>query len=146
MPELERFVALLGLLSQRSYDLAGECISSGLKIFPQLGDEKGAFLSMASSLTSGSWRQVKSLFEAASRSLPKVEPSQRQRFLKLVDRLREAGANAPASMIEISSAMSELDKSMSGELLGLASASPMSRRRPCRRSSATRLPCSTGYR
>ena len=120
VPELERFVALLGLLSHRSYDLAGECISSGLKIFPQLGDEKGAFLSMASSLASGSWRQVKSLFEAASRSLPKVEPGQRQRFLELVDKLREAGANAPASMIEISSAMSELDKTTSGELLGLA--------------------------
>ena len=128
VPELERFVALLSQLSHRSYDLAAEAITAGLKIFPQLGEDKGAFLSMASSLAAGSWRQVKGLFEAASRSLPKVDPSHRMRFLELADRLREAGVSASESMIEVSAAMGEMDRSTSGEILGfaerLAGASP----------------------
>ena len=119
--ELERFVGFLNALSHRSYDLSVECLGLGLKIFPLLGDDKLAFISLGSSLLESSWRQVKSLFESTAKALPNIEPSQRVRFVNLADKLRESGTtNVSASMLEVSEALGQLDGEDHDRLLGLA--------------------------
>ena len=123
LPEIERFVAFLDALSRRSYDLASECLALGPRVFPVLGENKEAFVSLASSMLDTSWRQVKSLFEASARSLPKVDAEQRLRFLKLAERLGESGAaSVPASMLDVSSSLGRLDKDKHARLLELAEA------------------------
>ena len=121
VPELERFVAFLEALSRRSYDLSEECLALGQKIFPTLGDDKQPFLSLASSIAEKSWRQVKGFFEATSRSLPRIEASQRVRFLRLADHLlKSESINVPAVMLEVSQAMDRLDSTNHERLLELA--------------------------
>ena len=121
--ELERFVAFLDALSRRSYDLAMESVSFGQKVFPMLSDDKEAFIDLAMSLVDTNWRQAKSFFESAARSLPKVAPKQRIRFLKLLNQLLDSGAtNVPGMMIEVSESLAELDEADHEPVLELAEA------------------------
>ena len=121
VPELERFVAFLDALSHRSYDLSVECLTLGKKVFPLLGDDKEAFISLGSSLVETGWRQTKSFFEASAKALPRIEAGERLRFLKLADTLVSSGSsNVPAAMLEVSHSLSQLDGEEHGRLLGLA--------------------------
>ncbi|MDC0035055.1 hypothetical protein OAJ44_01665, partial [Chloroflexi bacterium] len=45
--QLESFANFLDALSHRSYDLSSECLTLGGQIFPLVGDDKDAFLSLA---------------------------------------------------------------------------------------------------
>lgn len=108
--DLERFVAFLEYVSRRSYDVATDCIVLSQRIFPALGENNEAFISLAYSVAEGGWRQVKNLFDATARSLPRVQASQRSRFIALSDALRESGVgNLPGAMLEVSQALWELD-------------------------------------
>ena len=119
--EMERFVAFLEGLSHKSYDMSSECLVLGQRVFPLVGDDKEAFISLASSLVDTGWRQVKSFFEAGSRSLPRVSSKERLRFLKLIEHLsRRGGVNIPAAMLEMSQSLARLDKEAHPRLLGLA--------------------------
>ena len=123
VPEIERFVAFLDTLSHRSYDLSVECLTLGQKVFPLLGDDKDAFISLGSSLAETSWRQVKGLFETATTALPSIAADQRLRYLKLVDRLSKSGtANVPIAMLEVSQALAQLDGDDHARVLELAEA------------------------
>jgi hypothetical protein len=123
MPELGRFVVFLESLSNRSYDLSMECLDLGQKVFPLLGESRDAFLSLVSSLAEANWRQVKGIFEATARSLPRIRADQRLRFLKLAGRLRESGcANVPIAMLEVSQSLEQLDEENQGQVLKLAEA------------------------
>lgn len=120
-PELERFVAFLDALSNRSYDLSAECLNLGQQLFPLLGEDRGAFISLATTLVETGWRDVKNFFDASSRSLPKVESSQRLRFLNLAERLvKNGGTNIPSTMLEMSQALSLLDSENHHRVLALA--------------------------
>ena len=48
--ELERFAGFLEALSHRSYELTSECLALGEDIFPLIGEDKDAFISLASTL------------------------------------------------------------------------------------------------
>ena len=119
--ELERFVAFLDALSHRSYDLSSECLTLGQKLFPLIGDDRSAFLSLASTLVETGWREVKSFFEAGSRALPRIESSQRLRFLQLAEQLvKNGGTNIPGVMLEVSEALSHVSSLDHHKILGLA--------------------------
>ena len=97
--ELERFAAFLDALSHRSYDLSYECLVLGEEIFPLVGDDKDAFLSLASTLVETGWREVKSFFEAGAKALPRIDSDQRLRFMELAENLvRNGGTNIPGTM------------------------------------------------
>ena len=120
-PELEQFVAFLDALSHRSYDLAAECLTLGQQLFPLIGEDRGAFISLASALVDTGWREVKSFFESGARALPRIESGQRLRFLKLAERLvKGGGTNIPMSMLEMSQSLAEIDKEAHGRVLGLS--------------------------
>ncbi len=123
VPELERFVAFLEALSRHSCDVSAECLALGRKVFPMLGDSdsKAAFLALGSTLTQTRWRQVKGLFEAASKALPRIDAGQRLRFLNLMDGLRRSGSpNVPAAMLDVSQALAEVNGQNHARLLELA--------------------------
>ena len=123
VPEVQRFVALLDTLSHRSYDLSLECLSLGQKVFRHLGDDKEAFIALASSLSETSWRQVKGMFEAASTALPNITADQRLRFLTLVDSLSKTGStNVPVAMLEVSQSLSNMGEVNHARVLDLAEA------------------------
>ena len=119
--ELERFVVFLDALSHRSYDLASECLSLGQQLFPIIGDDKGAFISLASTLVETAWREVKSFFEAASRALPRIDGSQRLRFLTMAESMVKKGStNMPSTMLEMSQALAQLDSEVHSHILNLS--------------------------
>ena len=120
-PELERFVAFLDSLSQRSYDLSTECLALGQQIFPLIGQDKTAFIGLATTLLDSGWREVKSFFESGAKALPKIDPDERFRFLKIAERLVQAGgANIPNVMLETSQALSEVETGVHAKILTLS--------------------------
>lgn len=120
-PELERFVSFLDALSHRSYDLAAECLALGQKIFPLIGDDKTAFIGLATALVDSGWREVKSFFESGAKALPKIDEDQRFRFLKIAERLvQSGGTNIPNVMLETSQALSEIDPQAHSRILTLS--------------------------
>ena len=119
--ELEKFASFIDLLSHRSYDLSSECLELGKNIFPLVGEDKEAFLSLATKLTETGWREVKSLFEVASKSLPKIALPQRLRFLVLTEKLAQSGgSNIPGTMMEVSEALSGIPEDHHDGILDLA--------------------------
>ena len=120
-PELERFVGFLDSLSHRSYDLSSECLTLGQELFPLIGEDRGAFISLASTLVETGWREVKSFFEAGSKALPKIDTGQRLRFLQLAEQLvKNGGTNIPTVMLEISQSLSRLDSDSHGPIMTYA--------------------------
>ena len=120
-PELQRFLAFLDALSHRSYDVSADCLTLAQRIFPLIGEDKGAFIALASSLAERSWREVKSFFEAGCKALPRIEVSQRLRFLKIAERLVEAGGpNIPIVMLETSQSLAQLAPETHARILTLS--------------------------
>ena len=77
-------------------------------------------IKLLSSLTQKRWRQVKSFFDAASRALPRIENTQRLRFLTISNELVcHGGTNIPAVMLEVSESLGELDQGYHSDLLDL---------------------------
>ena len=106
---LDSFVSFLEYISRRSYDVATDCLNLSLDIFPILGEADEEFIALASSTAETGWRQVKNLFDATARSLPRIQAGQRHRFITLADRLRASEiSNVPGTMLDMSHALSEL--------------------------------------
>lgn len=119
--ELERFAAFLDALAHRSYDLASECLALGTQIFPLIGEDKTAFITLASALVDSGWREVKSFFDAGAKALPKIDPEQRFRFLKIAeDLVHKGGSNIPGVMLETSQAFAEIDPELHSRVLALS--------------------------
>ena len=100
-PEMERFIRFIDILSQRSYDLATECLELSQGVFVQLGDSRDNFISLVTTLAdaNGNWREVKDAFAVGSRAVSRVERSQRGRFLSLAERLSRSGQGGVISFL-----------------------------------------------
>ena len=122
-PEMERFAKFLDALSHRSYDLASDCLTLGQQLFPMIGDDRTAFISMATALVDSGWREIKAFFESGARALPRIEGTQRMRFLKLSEQLvHSGGMNIPSVMLETSNALAQVDTHSHEQILGMAEA------------------------
>ena len=121
--ELERFAAFLEALSHRSFELTTECLALGEKIFPLIGEDKDAFISLASTLVESNWRELKSFFDAGSKALPRIDGGQRLRFLNMAERLvRGGGSNIPIVMLEVSQSLAKLESDHHEQVLSLSEA------------------------
>ena len=119
--ELERFASFLDALSNRSYDLSAECLNLGQQMFPLIGEDKGALISLASTLVETGWREVKGFFEAGSKVLPRIESGRRLHFLVLAEHLvKRGGANIHTVMVEMSQALAQLDQETHAHILDLS--------------------------
>jgi nitric oxide reductase NorD protein len=124
-PELERFIRFIDILSQRSYDLATECLELSQSVFPNLGDSRDSFISLVTTLAdaNGNWREVKDCFEVGARVVTRIERSQRSRFLALAERLSRSGEGGVIAFLrDGSQGVGELDQSAHPVVLTLAEA------------------------
>ena len=120
-PQLERFVSFLDSLSHRSYDLSSECLGLGQQIFPLMGEDKDAFIGLASTLVETGWREVKTFFDAGAKALPRIDPTERMRFLRLSEQLVKAGGtNVPMLMLDMSQSLAQVEREHHAGILGLA--------------------------
>ncbi len=119
-PELVRFTRVIEGLSHHSFDLAVECLGLAKDTFPRLRGDRDAFIALLSSLVDSNWRQVKGVFEVAPRVLQRVERSQGERFLRLTQRVAQAGGILPTLLTEASDALGELDRPAHATVLGMA--------------------------
>ena len=118
--ELERFAGFVNALAHRSYDLAQECLVLGQEIFPRLGESRGSFISLVSTVVDAGWREVRGCFEAGGRGLPRIEETQRTRFLALAERLSRSGHRGIARFLgEGAEGLSRLDSDVHPLLLTL---------------------------
>ncbi len=118
--ELERFAGFVNALAHRSYDLAQECLVLGQEVFPRLGESRGSFISLVSTVVDAGWREVRGCFEAGGRGLPRIEESQRTRFLALAERLSRSGHRGIARFLgEGAEGLSRLDSDVHPLLLTL---------------------------
>ena len=123
VPELERFTTFLGALSNRSYDMAAECLAASQEIFPLLGEDKRTFIRLGTSLTESTWRQVKGLFESSARALPNIQADQRTRFIRLAQGLHDAGTvNLPAAISAAGQALGQVESEHHEPIIGMAEA------------------------
>ena len=119
--ELERFAALVVALSQKSSDLATECLLIGQEVLPKLGEEGRALIGMGMALVETSWRDVRACFEGVPKVLANVQEDQQGRFLRLAERLARAGLpNLSSFLAEGSSALGKTNGGTQGYLLDLA--------------------------
>ncbi len=119
--ELARFAEFIDILAKHSYDLSSECLSLALRLFPLVGDDKTGFISLSLNLVETGWRQLKAFYDSSLKSLPKIDPSQRKRFLGLAERLHTSGVpNMPNTILEISQALQLINKREHGQLLDIA--------------------------
>ena len=122
-PELERFVSFLDVVSHRSYDLACECLHMSQEVFLHMGPDKDAFTSLATAMVEGGWREVKALFEAGAKAIPRVEKGQRGRFLRLAERLVEGGdITISTFVVESANALGQLEADTHPNILSLSEA------------------------
>ncbi len=97
--EFRRFAEFLEELSRRSYDMASDALTKSLQLFPKLGKDSGAFITLANTVASTSWRHTNPLFEAAQSSLPDLPTTHRVALISLVGRLASNDEVDPAKTI-----------------------------------------------
>ena len=121
--DVEVFAALIEGLSNKSYDMADECLTLGGQALSSMGSEREAFLSLCRTLTEISWREVKSCFEVVGKSLPQIEHSQRSRFLRLAEHLaQENSRETSAFLVSGSTALGNIKPPAQQHVLDLCEA------------------------
>ena len=119
--QLTRFVGFLDIVAKHSYDLSSECLTLSLRLIPLVGDDKDRFITLSLNLVETGWRQLKAFYDASLKALPRVEASQRKRFLDLSERLHISDIpNMPNTILEISHALQSLEKKDHSKLLDIA--------------------------
>ena len=122
-PELERFMAFIGAVAQRSYDLAQESMDLGLQVFPLMGENRDSFIAMMNAVTAGSWRAVRGAFAATVVALPRIDRSQRARFISMAERLARTDHHAiPSFLEEGSRSLAQIDSNVHLLILNMADA------------------------
>lgn len=130
LSELRELVGLIDTLSQKSYDLANECLVASDDVFAQVGHpDRKSFLSLGSMLAKNNWRDVKPYMENGARILVLLEGSQRSRFLTLAEKVATGqGVNVVSFLTDGANALGDINPTNHGQVLSMAeelsSASP----------------------
>ncbi len=97
--DVELYCSLIGIISNKSYDVATESLVLGQEVLSRMGRDREAFLSLLRALVDGSWREVKGCLEVVSKTLMPIEESLRGRFIRLAERLVRAGQRDTAAFL-----------------------------------------------
>ena len=120
--ELHGLVSLVDTLSQKSYDLANECLLASEELFSRVErPDRRSFLSLGSLLARNNWRDVKPYMEQGAHLLVRLEKSQRSRFLSLAEGIaRGPGVNVISFLMDGTAALGEIDPDSHSRTLGMA--------------------------
>ncbi len=97
--EFCRFGAFLESLSRRSYDMAGECLTGSLELFPKIAPDVDSFVALADQVTESSWRDVKGLFDFGGPALANVAGPHRGSLIALARRLASSGQSDVGALV-----------------------------------------------
>ena len=89
--DLDFFASVLEVLSNKSGDLACECLNEGTKLLVEMGKEKEAFLSLCRTVAEGSWREIRDVLGLTPGVLVHLQGDQRIRLFRLVEHLVRSG-------------------------------------------------------
>ncbi len=122
LDELEHLVGLVDTLSQKSFDLANECLVASEEVFSRVErPDRKSFLSLGELLAQSNWRDVKPYMENGARVLTRLDKSQRSRFLKLAEEIARAqGGNVVSFLMDGATALGEIDPASHARTLGMA--------------------------
>lgn len=119
--ELRQFVTFITNLSEKSYDLASECVVMSEHVLSNLTVNKGAFIALANTLVETNWRETRSYFEIVDKALSRIDPSQRLRYLNIVEYLVKGGMGHAATFLnETSEALSQLSQDSHSRIFSLS--------------------------
>lgn len=119
--EFVRFGSFLEKLSRRSYDAATDALTSSLLLFPRLGTEISAFISLAITLTDVAWREVTGLLDSVSQRLIATDSKQRSSALYMAEQLALTGHSAVGKFLDhVVAALGSMSAEHHGRLFDLA--------------------------
>lgn len=120
-PQIEKFISLLKIISNNSFDLASECLSISTNIFLTLGKNNGELIDLLPDIMESNLRELKGFLESCSKSLNKIDPNQRINFIKIAIKLMQNGQlNIPIHITEMAKSMNEIDREKHESILELA--------------------------
>lgn len=85
--DLETFSSIIEQLSQKSYDLAMECLTIGEKVLGSLGQNRAGFLSLCKALIDNHPQEIKGCLESVPISLASIDINIQRRLIDLSKRL-----------------------------------------------------------
>ena len=120
-PQIEKFISILKIISNNSFDLASDSLTISTNIFGILGKNNEEFLELLPNIMESNFRELKGFLEACSKSLNKIDSNERINFIKIVIKLMQNGEmNIPMHITEMSKSLNEIDKENHSSILNLA--------------------------
>ncbi|MEK7778216.1 MAG: hypothetical protein AAB303_06295, partial [Chloroflexota bacterium] len=119
--QLEQFVQVIKILSEKSPELATECLVLGQDMLPKIGEDRPAFLRLAQTVAQSNWREVKGCFDSVQKVTTHMGEKQRSRLLGLAAALAEGGMpNTPQRLSEGAVSLGRVEEDVQGFLLDMA--------------------------
>ena len=119
--ELGKFAQLINSLSQKSTEVAADCLVLGQQVLPQFGDGMMSLINLSQVVAESNWREVKSSFESASKIVAPLHENHRGRFLDISAAMVRGGiSNISLFINETVGPMSRVDGAGQSQLLGMA--------------------------
>ena len=121
--ELGKFAQLINSLSQKSTEVAADCLVLGQQTLPQFGDGMMSLINLSQVVAESNWREVKSSFESASKIVAPLHEKHRGRFLDISAAMVRGGiSNISLFINETVVPMSRVDAAGQSRLLSMAEA------------------------
>ena len=121
--ELERLANLIDGLAKHSVEFASECLASSQEILPNLVEGRESLISLLNSVADENWRDVKVCFDSGANAIPRVEHSQKGRFIDLAERLMRTGYRGiPTFLSDGSRSLNQVQSQLHGLILTLGEA------------------------
>ena len=119
--ELGKFAQLINSLSQKSTEVAADCLVLGQQVLPQFGDGMMSLINLSQVVAESNWREVKSSFESASKIVAPLHKDHRGRFLDISSAMVRGGiSNISLFINETVGPMSRVDAAGQSRLLSMA--------------------------
>ena len=119
--ELGTFAQLINSLSQKSTEVAADCLVLGQQVLPQFGDGMMSLINLSQVVAESNWREVKSSFESASKIVAPLHENHRGRFLDISSAMVLGGiSNISLFINETVGPMSRVDADGQSRLLSMA--------------------------
>lgn len=119
LEEVSQFVLFMGMLAERSYDFANECLLLAEEVFSGLErGERMPFLNLALVLARTNCGEARAYFALGPKTLSQIERGQRNRFLSLAMAIASSnGIHTPSFLFDGSQALGKLDEALHSSLL-----------------------------
>ncbi len=119
--QLEQFVQVVKLVSEKSPELATECLVLGQDMLPKIGNDRPAFIRLCLTVAQSNWRDVRGCFDSVQKVTTHLGEKQRPRLLGLAAVLAEGGmSNTPQRLSEGAISLGRVEDDDRGFLLDLA--------------------------